>query len=359
MSDGYTDVRGARWFDEQAQLALQSEDGRYSMLHFDSQPGQDLVADGLEAVFTGDSDEYADAVAAYMGSSDADVGDLRIGQVERDFGAQSGTFYDAEIELDGEYREVEVTTGVLLASLAGSDVEIGEELLLDEEVLEYSADQAWQHIPPGQRDLEEEFTALDAIEYEPTVTDVDASAYERLSVTGLEEDRVRQQTMMGGVQEMDVAVVSFGYDLEDDVEPQGDPDQEFAWQVHPEASELLYKEFLDQTGQEDRFDDGVLDELSRVDPYSVFAELGGDAELYADVVVSGDDMQAQRLAVDTGEQVVDAPSRLVYHLVPSVNDGFHGNSVQPQQQGQMQRVQGVEDASGGPDLNTTGKGMFQ
>lgn len=357
MSDEYVDVVGARWFDERGQLALRSEDDRYMLLGFGEQPGQDFVGGAISAVYDEGTDAYADAVDAYLEAGDAAVGDLEVGVREQDFGGgESGQFYDPSIEIDGDMEDVEVSVGVLLASLGDGDIAVDEELLLDEEVLQYGTDTAWEFVPPAQRRMDDEFTALDAVSYERVESEKpDEHAY--LTASGMEASTTQVQ-MMGGdgevmVEEVDTARVSFD----------GEEGGQYAWEVHPETSELLYKEFLSTTGQEDRFQDGALDELTRVSAFSVFDALDVDAELYGDVVVQeGPEqdeaaMQVQRFLVETDDAVVEAPTRLLYHIVPASEDGFNGNRVQPPQQGQMQGVQGLD--AGGQELNSTGKGMFQ
>jgi len=357
MSDEYVDVVGARWFDERAQLALRSEDDQYMLMHFDEQPGQDLVAGAIKAVYTEGEDAYADTVDAYMDAGGADIGDLRVGVHEQDFGGgESDQFYDPSIEIDGEDQDVEVSIGLLLASIGDGDVAVSDELLLDEEVLQYGTDTAWEFVTPSQRKLDTEFTGLDAVSYERAESGIEGD-YERLMATGMEESTTQVQMMGGGgmeVQEVDTARVTF------DTEENG----QYAWDVHPETSELLYKEFLDRTGQEGRFQDGALDELTRVSPFSVFEELDADAELYGDVIVQpdpgseADPMQVQRFVVETGDSVVEAPVRLLYHIVPGSEQEFNGMQVQQQDAGQVQQeVQNI--GADRQDLNSTGKGMFQ
>lgn len=358
MSDEYVDVVGARWFDERAQLALQSEDDRYMLLHFGEEPGQDLAAGAISAVYTDETDPYADTVDAYLEAGDGEVGDLEIGLREQDFGGgESGQFYDPSIEIDDEERDVEVSTGVLLASLGDGDIAVSEDLLRDEELLQYGTDTAWEFVPPSQRRLDDEFTPLDDVSYE-RVESEKSDEYAQLTATGMESSSAQVQVMDGAggvaVEEVDTARASFS----------DEEGGQYAWEVHPETSELLYKEFLDRTGQADRFQDGALDELTRVSPFSVFDELDADAELYADVIVQeGPEqdeaaMQVERFVVEAGDSVVEAPGQLLYHIVPATEDGFHGNNVQPQQGGQVQQdVPGLD--ADRQDLNSTGKGMFQ
>jgi len=348
--DEYLRMDSVTWMSDQNTLVLRNSDqNRYRMMPVGQDIGEELLVEAYDAVVEGGQDEYADLAKHSLEYTDTDVGGTRIDYKEIDIGLDDTEVLDTRLEMDGEEVETRAATGVFYALLGGGDIKVHRDLTAEEDALQYVADVRWDWVRAQDRDLDSEFTDVEALGYEAAATEID-EAYDELVFDGFESEEVQQQglqAMMGGGGPQEVTWTKLA-------DPESHKD--YRMQTIPEAGEMVWKEYQKTEGREGAFSDRALESINTYTPISLPVEMLEDndveTKLYSTVINQQGTIQPHGMTIELekdGEEPVafEAPAGLLPHYVPTIEDSLNAREMTTQEMQELQSQQNQMVIQGG------------
>ncbi|MDY6770927.1 MAG: hypothetical protein SV186_03140 [Candidatus Nanohaloarchaea archaeon] len=356
-TDQYLEMDSVKWMDEQNTLVLRnSEEERYRMVPVGQDVGEELLPEAYDAVFNGEEDEYADMAKHSIDYAENDIGTTTVDYDDVDLGLQDAEVLETELDVNGEGLETRVATGILYSLLGDGDIRVHEDLTAEQDALQYVASLEWDWVRANQRDLDEEFTAIDDLSYDAATTEL--GEYEdEVVFDGFESEEIQQQgiqAMMGGQGMQEITWTRLDSTTEDD--------RSYRMQTIPEAGEMLWKEYQQTEGAQGSFQDEALESINTYTPISLpsklFEDGAAEPRLYGSFLIDqdGESIQPHSLKIQLDKEdedpvVFEAPAGLTPHYVPSVDEQMTARSLTEEEREELMQQQQQQQAilQGGQD----------